>query len=65
METTACPSTPHTHVTPDGILVRCYHKCKTIFSWQFFVGMTLSFPVEHWLWTQVPGFSHIAKFMGL
>lgn len=49
----------------EGRWQRCYHKCRSIFTWQFFVGLTLSFPIEHALWTKVPGFYHIAHWLGL
>ncbi len=55
----------HYHKTPNGF-VACYHGIKhTMTSWQFWLGVTFSFPIEHWLWTQVWGFRHIAAFMGL
>lgn len=56
----------HTHETPDGFIVKCYHQCKNVLaSGAFWVGVTVSFPIEHFLWTKVPGFSHIAEFLGL
>lgn len=61
------PSPAHTHVhrDSDGFLHRCYHKCRSIFTWQFFAGLTLSFPIEHALWTKVTPFVQIAEFLGL
>lgn len=59
------PTHIHLHRAPDGFLHRCYHKCRSIFSWQFFAGLTLSFPIEHALWTKVPPFVQIAEFLGL
>jgi len=56
---------PHYHSDEAGLLVRCYHKCRTVFTWQFFVGITISFPFEHFLWEKVPPFSWLAGFMGL
>lgn len=47
------------------LLSRCYHKCRTIFSWQFFAGITLSFPIEHALWTKVAPFAWLAGKLGL
>lgn len=56
----------HVHTDPkSGFMHTCLHKCRSIFSWQFFVGMTISFPFEHALWTKVPGFSHIATHFNL
>ena len=58
-------SKPHYHQDKNGILHRCYHKCRTLFTWQFFVGLTLMFPLEHTLWTKVWPFYEIANFLGL
>lgn len=59
----------HTHVNEDGLLVRCYHKCKKATSvlgtWQFWFGMTMGFPFEHFLWEKVPPFSWITHWIGL
>lgn len=60
-----CDGDEHVHQGPDGFLHRCYHKCRSIFSWQFFAGLTLSFPIEHALWTKVTPFVQIAEFLGL
>lgn len=59
------PTHVHLHRSPDGFLHRCYHKCRSIFTWQFFAGLTLSFPIEHALWTKVTPFVQIAEFLGL
>ncbi len=56
---------PHVHRDSNGLLHRCYHKCRSIFTWQFFAGLTLSFPIEHALWTKVTPFVQIAEFLGL
>ena len=60
-----CDGDEHVHQGPDGFLHRCYHKCRSVLSWQFFAGLTLSFPIEHALWTKVPPFVQIAEFLGL
>lgn len=73
MEPTACPSTPHTHVTPDGLLVKCYHKCKTgalsvkqvLGSTAFWIGSTVTFPLEHFLYEKVWPFVLIKDALGL
>lgn len=59
------PAHTHVHRDSDGFLHRCYHKCRSIFTWQFFAGLTLSFPIEHALWTKVTPFVQIAEFLGL
>lgn len=56
----------HTHTTPDGLLVRCYHTCKSVLvSPAFWIGSTLSFPIEHALWTKMPFLKGIATWAGL
>lgn len=61
-------SPAHTHVHKDkkGVLHVCYHKCRTVFTdWGFWIGVTVSFPLEHFLWEQVWPFSWITKLIGL
>ena len=56
----------HFHRNPSGVLVRCYHECKnSIASGSFWAGVTLSFPIEHWLWEKVWPFTEITKLLGL
>lgn len=55
----------HYHKDEHGFLHKCYHKCRTVFTWQFFIGVTLSFPLEHALWTKVPIFRDLSKLFGL
>jgi len=55
----------HVHRDDNGFLHRCYHKCRSLFTWQFFLGLTLSFPIEHALWTKVTPFVQIADWLGL
>lgn len=56
----------HTHTTEKGILVKCYHKCKNVLSdYGFWVGMTIGFPIEHFIWERVPPFNLLTKFLGL
>jgi hypothetical protein len=44
----------------------CYHKCRTVFTdWGFWIGVTVSFPLEHFLWERVWPFSWITKLIGL
>ena len=54
---------PHYHKDERGLLVECYHKAKS-FGWtSFLLGVTLSFPVEHYLWEKVPPFAWVAKWL--
>ena len=56
----------HYHKDNDGILHRCYHSCRTVVSsWQFWLGMTLGFPFEHYLWEKVWGFRMVTEWLGL
>lgn len=56
----------HTHVDERGRLIKCYHETKAVFlSLSFWAGVTLSFPLEHWLWEKVWPFKVIAIWMGL
>lgn len=59
------PAHVHVHRDNNGFLHRCYHKCRSIFTWQFFAGLTLSFPIEHALWTKVTPFVQVAEWLGL
>jgi hypothetical protein len=59
-----CP--PHFHADERGFLVKCYHHCKSFVKMpSFWAAQTLLFPLEHFLWTKVPGFSHLAEMLGL
>jgi len=56
----------HTHVDDQGFIVKCYHKAQGLLtSWQFWLGITFSFPLEHLLWEKVFPFYVIAHWMGL
>jgi len=58
--------TGHTHTDEHGALVRCYHQCKTVLTdWKTYVAITVSYPIEHLLWEKVPGFHHIAEWLGM
>lgn len=55
---------PHTHVTEDGLLVKCYHKSKsTLLSPSFWIGMTLGYPFEHALWDHVWPFKLVSAWI--
>jgi len=59
------PVKPHTHVDDRGFVVKCYHETKSmLLSVSFYVGITLTFPIEHWLWEHTP-LKYIAEWMGL
>lgn len=58
-------SNAHAHLNPVGHLEMCYHKCRSMSTVGFWVGLTLGFPLEHLLWEKVPGFSNITQWMGL
>jgi hypothetical protein len=59
-------SKPHTHTTEDGLIVRCYHKSKaTVLSAGFWLGLTMGFPLEHFLWQKLWPFTIITNLLGL
>jgi hypothetical protein len=54
----------HFHKTEDGTLIKCYHSCKnTICSISFWIGLTLGYPLEHFLWEKVFPFYYITEFI--
>jgi len=56
----------HTHIDENGKIVKCYHETKALFqSYQFWIAMTIGFPIEHAIWVYVPPFSYIAGWFGL
>lgn len=67
------PQMPHHHKDENGFLRECYHVCgngltsvaETLKSIPFWVGVTVSYPFEHFLWEHVPVFSHIAHWIGM
>lgn len=60
------PTEPHYHRNQQGKLVACYHVCRSVFlSPGFWWGTTLSFPIEHYLYTKVWPFTLITKLLGL
>lgn len=41
----------HHHRTSTGAVVACYHKSKNLLlSFEFWVGTTIGFPIEHAIW---------------
>lgn len=63
---------PHYHKDEDGFLIQCYHVCskgltgvkETLMSPAFWIGTTIAWPFEHFLYDHVPPFMWIAKLMG-
>lgn len=59
-------STFHTHEDEQGLLVKCYHKSKSVLiSFSFWLGVTVSFPLEHFIWEKLYPFNLLTKWMGL
>lgn len=56
---------PHFHRDEQGMLVKCYHKCRNNWLVGFCVGTTLSFPFEHWLYEKVWPFNLLTQWLGL
>lgn len=57
---------PHFHESEDGYFIKCFHTCRSVLKNPvFWIGTTLSFPIEHYLWTKVWPFYYIAGWMGL
>lgn len=56
----------HTHRDENGLMVKCYHKSKTVLlSVGFWLGLTLGFPVEHFLWEKIWPFKLLTQYIGL
>jgi hypothetical protein len=54
----------HTHKDEQGKLHKCYHRCKNaLFSWQLWLGMTISFPFEHALYENVWPFKLVLELI--
>jgi len=59
-------SDPHFHEDERGLLVRCYHSAKTeVLRVGFWVGLTLGFPLEHYLYDHVWPFTLVRQLLGL
>ncbi len=57
---------PHYHTDENGFLVKCYHETKSMLtSYSFWIGLTISFPLEHFLWEKVYPFYLITNLLGL
>lgn len=64
------PSDMHFHKTDAGTLEKCYHSCRNVvtdagFWFGTFVGTTISFPFEHFLYEKVWPFTLLTEWLGL
>jgi hypothetical protein len=58
-------ASPHYHRS-NGALHACYHQCRNaLLSWGFWLGLTVGFPIEHYLWEKVWPFSELTSWLGL
>jgi len=49
-----------------GLLVKCFNHCTNLLTdYRFWVGVTISFPIEHFLWEKVWPFYILTHFLGL
>ena len=57
----------HWHIDDySGFAYVCYHSCKALITnWQFWLGLTLGFPIEHFLWVKVWPLSLLTFWSGL
>lgn len=57
----------HHHEDKHGKLIECYHECRSqLKSLSFWVLLTVSFPLEHFIWEKMPGLSWIThNLLGL
>jgi len=56
----------HYHLDEKGLWHRCYHSCRNLLvNWQFWMGLTLGFPVEHLIWEKLWPFKLVTEWMGL
>ncbi len=57
---------PHYHPDEQGLLVKCYHNGRSLLAdVRFWIGVTVSFPLEHFIWEHVWPFYIITHWMGL
>ena len=54
----------HYHEDQMGLLVECYHKCRSGIP-GFVIGTLVAFPIEHYLYEKVWPFTLITKWLGL
>ena len=56
----------HFHLVDKRIWKECYCQCRSILlNWQFWLGLSCGFPLEHLLWEKVWPFDALTKFLGL
>jgi len=59
-------SKPHYHKDERGILQKCYHGAQNLLTdYKFWIGVTLSFPLEHFIWEKLWPFYLISEWLGL
>jgi hypothetical protein len=57
---------PHFHKDERGVLVRCYHGTKTLLTdYGFWIGLTIGFPIEHFIWEKLWPFTLLTALLGL
>jgi hypothetical protein len=57
----------HYHEDEDGILRKCYHSTRTNWKAWILAGFIalVAYPVEHYIWGQIPPFNTIANYLGI
>ena len=63
------PTMPHYHKNEEGVLIQCYHSCRkslkdTLGNTAFWIGITVSYPLEHFLYEHVWPFSTLTHLIG-
>lgn len=52
--------------TGRAMLDRCWKECRAALkSWKFWLGITMSFPAEHFLWEKIWPFYLVTHWIGL
>lgn len=60
------PVKPHYHKDENGVLRKCYHAARSVLTtWQFWLGITISYPFEHYLWEKVWPFYLLSEQLGI
>lgn len=56
----------HYHPDESGLLHKCWHRCRTsVLQPGFWLGVTLSFPLEHLIWERLWPLNLLTKALGL
>ena len=59
-------TTPHQHRDEYGVWQKCYHQSRALLTnWQFWLGLTLGFPLEHLIYERLWPFYLITHWLGL